>query len=199
MLVFGDSNRHVEKAPEGFNGVHGGRGFDSRNAVGIRILDLCTVANLVITDTFFMKPDSHLVTYQSGNSCTQVDYILIRRSDLKQIQNVKVIEDEERVNQHKLRVYQINLRTQSRKQLSLPRKKRIWKLWKPEAQEKYKKAVKGSINSSTFLSDPDSEVDAESIWTEIKYCWINTCDSVCGWTKENCKQERETWCWDETV
>ena len=128
LLVFGDSNRHVEKAPEGFNGVHGGRGFDSRNAVGIRILDLCTVANLVITDTFFMKPDSHLVTYQSGNSCTQVDYILIRRSDLKQIQNVKVIEDEERVNQHKLRVYQINLRTQSRKQLSLPPKKRIWKL-----------------------------------------------------------------------
>ena len=28
---------------------------------------------------------------------------------------------------------------------------------------------------------------------------INACDSVCGWTKGNCKQERETWWWDETV
>ena len=28
---------------------------------------------------------------------------------------------------------------------------------------------------------------------------INACDSVCGWTKGNGKQERETWWWDETV
>ena len=28
---------------------------------------------------------------------------------------------------------------------------------------------------------------------------INACNSVCGWRKGNCKQERETWWWDETV
>ena len=50
-----------------------------------------------------------------------------------------------------------------------------------------------------MLSDPDSEADVESIWTEIKSCLINFCDSVCVWTKGNCKQERETWWWDETV
>ena len=49
-----------------------------------------------------MKPESHLVTYQSSNSCTQVDYILTRCSDLKQVQNVKVIGDEECVTQTKL-------------------------------------------------------------------------------------------------
>ena len=42
-----------------------------------------------------MKPDSHLVTYRSGNSCSQVNYILTRRSDLKQVQNVKVIGNDE--------------------------------------------------------------------------------------------------------
>ena len=52
---------------------------------------------------------------------------------------------------------------------------------------------------STLLSDPDSEVDVELIWTEIKSCLINACDYVCGWTKGNCKQEKETWWWDETV
>ena len=50
-----------------------------------------------------------------------------------------------------------------------------------------------------MLSDPDSEADVESIWTGIKPCLSNACDSVCGWTKGNCKQERETWWWDETV
>ena len=38
-----------------------------------------------------MEPDSHLVMYRSGNSCNQVDYILTRCSDLKQVQNVKAI------------------------------------------------------------------------------------------------------------
>ena len=70
LLVCGDFNGHVGKAPEGFNGVHGGCGFGSRNADGTRILDLCTAANLAITNTYCMKPDSHLVTYRSGNSCT---------------------------------------------------------------------------------------------------------------------------------
>ena len=71
---------------------------------------------------------------------------------------------------------------------------RIWKLRKPEVQEKYKKAVKESINSSTLLSDPDSEADIESIWTEIKSCLINACDSLLGWPKGNSKQEREKYC-----
>ena len=146
-----------------------------------------------------MKPDSDLVSYQSGNSCTQVDYILTRRSDLKQVQNVKVIGNEECVTQHKLLVCEINLRTQNRKQHKPPPKRCIWKLRISEVQEKYKRAVVESINSSTLLPDPDSEADAESIWTEIKSCLINACDSVCGWAKGNCKKERETWWWDEIV
>ena len=95
MSVCGDFNGHVGKSPESFNVVHGGYGFGSRNGDGIRILDLCAAANLGITNTYFMKPNSHLVTYLSGNSCTQADYILTRGSNLKQVQNVKVIGDEE--------------------------------------------------------------------------------------------------------
>ena len=60
LLVFGDFSGLVGKAPEGFNGVHGG---SSLNADGIRILDLCAATNLAITRTYFMKPDSHLVNY----------------------------------------------------------------------------------------------------------------------------------------
>ena len=157
--------------------------------VSIRILvGSCIAVNLAITNTYFMKPDSHLVTYRSGNSCTQVDYNLTRRSDLKQVQNVKVNRNEGCVTQHELVVCEINLRTQIRKQHKHPPKRRIWKLRKPDVQEKYKKAVEESINSSTLLSDPDSEADVESILTEIKCCLINACDSVCGWTKGNCKQ-----------
>ena len=159
-----------------------GRGFGSRNADGIIILDLFAAAYLAITNTYFMKLDSHLVTYRFGNSCTQVDYVLTRRSDLKQVQNVKVIADEKCVTQHKLLVCQIHLRTQIRKQHKPPPKRCIWKLCRPKVQGEYKKAVEESINSSTLLSDPDAEADVESIWTETKSCFINVCDYVCGWT-----------------
>ena len=75
-----------------------------------------------------MKPDSHLVTYGFGNSCTQIDYILTRHSDLKQVQNMEMIGDEECVAQHKLLVCQISLRTEIRKQYKPPPKRSVWKL-----------------------------------------------------------------------
>ena len=40
LLVCGDFNEHVGETPEGFNKIHGGCGFDSRNADRIRIFDL---------------------------------------------------------------------------------------------------------------------------------------------------------------
>ena len=91
LILCGDFSDSMGKVPLGFYGVHGGCGFGSFNFDGIRILDLCAAANLTNTNAYFIKPDSHRVIYQFGNSCTQVDYILARPSDLKQVQNVKGI------------------------------------------------------------------------------------------------------------
>ena len=124
---------------------------------------------------------------------------MAKHSDLKQVQNVKIIGNKECVTQHKLFVSGIKLRKQIRKQHNSPPKRCVWKLQKSEFQEKYKKSFEESINSSTLLSCPDLEADVESIRTEIKSCLINACDSVCGRTKGTCKQIRATWWWDETI
>ena len=97
---------------------------------------------------------------------------MTRGSDLKQVQIVNITGDEECVTQHKLLICEINLRTQIRKQNKLPPKRHIWKLQKTEFQEKHKKAVEESINSSTLLSDLHSEADVESIWTAINLVWL---------------------------
>ena len=115
LLVCSDFNGHVGKSPEGFNGVHGGRWFGSLNPDGTRIVDLCTAENLAITNTYIMKAHSYLVTKRSGNWCTQVGYILTRSSDLKEVQNAKVIGNEECVTQHKLLVFDVSFRTQIKK------------------------------------------------------------------------------------
>ena len=93
----------------------------------------------------FCETRFHLVTYRSGYSCTQVDYILTRRNDLKQVQNVIVIGDEECVTHQKLLICLINLRTQIRKQHKPPPKTRIWKLRKPEINENTKKLSRRAL------------------------------------------------------
>ena len=70
---------------------------------------------------------------------------------------------------------------------------------KKTTRQKYKEVVEETINSTTLLSDPESKADVESILTTIKSCLMRASDPVCGWTKGNDKQERETWWWDDTV
>ena len=77
LLVCGDLNGHVGKTSSGFEGIHGGHGYGIRNSEGTRVLELCTAADLVITNTYFTKCDSHLLTYRCGNACSQVDYVLV--------------------------------------------------------------------------------------------------------------------------
>ena len=110
-MLCGDFNSHVGRDTEGFDRIHGGHGFGSRNTDGVRILDFCTATNLAITNTFFVKPNSHLITYHSGCHFTQVDYILTKRCDLKYVQNVKAVGDEECATQHKLLVCDLHLKT----------------------------------------------------------------------------------------
>ena len=76
---------------------------------GTRILELCAAADLVITNTYFSKCDNQLLTFRSGNACSQIDYILVRKSDFKPVRDVKVIGGEECVSQHKLLVGDLEL------------------------------------------------------------------------------------------
>ena len=59
--------------------------------------------NLLI-NTCFKKQDSHLITYESGNAATQIDYIMFRKRMRKLVTDVKVIPGEEVALQHQLLV-----------------------------------------------------------------------------------------------
>ena len=196
LMLCGDFNGHVGRDTESFDRIHGGHGFGSRNTDGVRILDFCTATNLAITNTFFVKPNSHLITYHSGCHFTQVDYILTKRCDLKYAQNVKVIGDEECVTQHKLLVCDLHLKTRLPSQHKPQPKRRIWKLRNSEIQEKYKMTVEEAIHSSSNLQS--SATSVESMWNDISNCLTVACDKICGWTK-GCSNQRETWWWDENV
>ncbi|VDO25240.1 unnamed protein product, partial [Heligmosomoides polygyrus] len=72
IVVAGGLNGHVGAARDGYS-CHGGFGYESRNADGERILEYAESHNLTILNTVFRKRDSHLISYYSGSSKSQID------------------------------------------------------------------------------------------------------------------------------
>ena len=92
LFVCGGFNSHIGKNADGYEGVHGGRGFGRRYLEYERILEFAVTYNLVVSNSFFTKRKSHLVIYQSGENQSQVGYILVKQ----------VIPNEECVTQHNI-------------------------------------------------------------------------------------------------
>ena len=129
-----------------------GHGYGERNPEGTRILELCTAADLILTNTHFTKKMMLcLITYRSGNSSSQIDYVLVRWSNLKSLRDIKVIWSEECVLQQKLLVCDLELNTSLCKPKALPPKRKLWKLKFPEVSELLRtQYVTQSSLSNTF-------------------------------------------------
>ena len=89
VIIAGDLNGHVGRGSEGYEGIHGGRGYGTRNREGDRILEFGNATDMVVLNTMFEKKDNRLITYQSGEDSTQIDYILISRENRKLVRMSK--------------------------------------------------------------------------------------------------------------
>ena len=65
LIVAGDMNGHVGEQGDGFQGVHGGHGFGTRNIEGEMLLEFADSMDMLLANTFFRKCDSKLITYKS--------------------------------------------------------------------------------------------------------------------------------------
>lgn len=102
LLIGGDLNGHVGATRDGYEQCHGGQGFGDQNDDGRRTLDCAMAHDLAIANTYFKKRQTHLITYVSGGTSTQIDYWMLRRRDLKLVQDAKVIPSDNIGPQHRL-------------------------------------------------------------------------------------------------
>ena len=159
VIPCGDWNGHVGKTAPGYEGVHGGAGYGERNADGERILDFAVANDLVIGNTFFVKRDNHLITYQSGNAKTQIDFILLRKKYQKLAKDIKVIPSEECVTQHKLLICELQVKIPKISHQPFAPKLRYWKLREEAAKKVYEVAF------STKVNIPD-DAGIKEIWDQ---------------------------------
>ena len=79
------------------------------------VLDFGKRMDLAIVNTYFKKKDKHRVTYKSGGKSTQVDYVMCRRRNLKEMCDCKVILNECVAKQHHMVVCKMGLMVKKKK------------------------------------------------------------------------------------
>ena len=150
-----------------------------------------------IGNTWFKKRESHLVTYSSGDHQTQLDYILYRRSFSGAVFDVKVIPNEECVQQHHLVVCDFAVRIPKEKKRKFTPRIRAWKLRDPATARRFQEAFKEKMTTAAGVADaPISQV--ESAWMKLKGPLLDAASDVCGLSK-NHKWRPITWWWDDGV
>jgi len=192
LVVCGDMNGHVGEKADGFESVHGGLGYGERNVEGEMLLEFAEATDLIVVNTWFTKGMAKRATYESGGRRTQIDYVLVRKSERGEVRNLNVIGYEECIPQHKLLVCVLVVKDQIRRcrEKNVSRC-RIWRLREASLRDRYMEEVQSKL----AVKDVD---DVEGMWSKLKGSLLESADTVCGRTKGRPKH-RETWWWNDEV
>ncbi|KAK3535149.1 hypothetical protein QTP70_004804 [Hemibagrus guttatus] len=190
VVIGVDFNGHVGEGNRGDEEVMGKFGVKERNLEEQMVVDFAKRMDMAVVNTYFQKREEHRVTYKSGGRSTQVDYILCRRGNLKEISDCKVVVGESVARQHRMVVCRITLMVCKTKRSKIEKKTKWWKLKKEECCEEFRQRLRQALGGQVVLPD-EWETTAEVI--------RETGRKVLGVSSGRRKEDKETWCWNEEV
>ncbi|KAK3544110.1 hypothetical protein QTP86_001807, partial [Hemibagrus guttatus] len=192
VVIGADFNGHVGEGNTGDEEVMGKFGVKERNLEGQMVVDFAKRMDMGVVNTYFQKREEHRVTYKSGGRSTQVDYILCRRGNLKEISDCKVVVGESVARQHRMVVCRMTLMVckKKRSKIEIEKKTKWWKLKKEECCEEFRQKLRQALGGQVVLPD-DWETTAEVI--------RETGRKVLGVSSGRRKEDKETWWWNEEV
>ncbi|KAK3517650.1 hypothetical protein QTP70_014781 [Hemibagrus guttatus] len=190
VVIGADFNGHVGEGNTGDEEVMGKFGVKERNFEGQMVVDFAKRMDMAVVNTYFQKREEHRVTYKSGGRRTQVDYILCRRGNLKEISDCKVVVGESVARQHRMVVCRMTFMVCKKKRSKIEKKTKWWKLKKEECCEEFRQKLRQALGGQVLLPD-DWETTAEVI--------RETGRKVLGVSSGRRKEDKETWWWNEEV
>ena len=128
-------------------------GAGTRNKERSMVVDFGKRMDLAIVNTYFKKKNEHRVTYKSGGKSTQVDYVMCRRKNLKEMCDCKVIVNECVAKQHRMVVCKMILMVKKKKAEKVKPKIRWWKLKETSYQEAFGQEVTRILGGKDGLPD----------------------------------------------
>nr|XP_049692389.1 uncharacterized protein LOC126053698 [Helicoverpa armigera] len=196
VYVGGDFNGHVGRESDGYERVHGGRGFGTRNASGETLLQAAGAFDLAITNTWFNKREEHLVTYKSGHHATQIDYFLVKRSSLRCVKNCKVLPGEALVTQHRLVILDVKVTVSPKSNKDRPPPRIRWRmLEKEECADVFRSQV---VEKMSEMKEMEGRCVNEC-WSEMASHIREIAKDVCGESRGKGLIDRDTWWWNDEV
>ncbi|KAK3548401.1 hypothetical protein QTP70_012644 [Hemibagrus guttatus] len=190
VVIGADFNGHVGEGNRGDEEVMGKFGVKERNLEGQMVVDFAKRMDMAVVNTYFQKREEHRVTYKSGGRRTQVDYILCRRGNLKEISDCKVVVGESVARQHRMVVCRMTLMVCKKKRSKIEKKTKWWKLKKEECCEEFRQKLRQALGGQVVLPD-NWETTAEVI--------RETGRKVLGVSSGRRKEDKNTWWWNEEV
>ncbi|GKC82644.1 ataxia telangiectasia mutated family protein [Tanacetum coccineum] len=193
LIIGGDLNGHIGAAAEGYAGVHGGFGYGARNEEGRTILEFATAHDLVVANSFFKKSDAHLITFQSGGHNTQIDYLLVRKGDLRACKDCRAFPSEACSSQHRLVTLDVLFERQRQRRAGTKRLRILWKNLNGDAVETFRATVSEKLST---LGEDLSASDADQMWNTLAHCIKDAAKDSVGVTRESSRthsSHRESW------
>ncbi|KAI5624580.1 hypothetical protein C0J50_15862 [Silurus asotus] len=191
LVIGADFIGHVGEGNSSDEEVMGRYGFKESNVEGQMVVDFAKRMEMAVVNTYFKKKEDHRVTYKSGGRCTQVDYVLCRRCNLKEIGDGKVLAGDSVARQHRMVVCRMALDVKKKRiRVRTDRRKRWWKLKEEECSVRFREKVRLGLGGGEEVLD--NCATTAGVMREAAR-------KVLGVTSGNRKQERETWWWNEEV
>ena len=162
----------------------GSYGAGTRNKEGLMVLDFGKRMDLAIVNTYFKKKDEHRVTNKSGGKSTQVDYVMCRRRNLKEMCDCKVILNECVAKQHRMVICKMAPMVKKKKAEKVKPKIRWWKLKETSYQKAFRQEVTRILGGKDGLPDE---------WDKTAEMLRKTVETVLGVTFGKRKGDKETW------
>ncbi|XP_071699354.1 uncharacterized protein [Rutidosis leptorrhynchoides] len=153
---------------KGYEGAHGGFGFGPRNEEGCSILGFAIAHELVIANSLFKNRDAQLATFHSGGRRTQIDFLLLRKGELRTCRDCKVLPAFTCSSQHRLLV--MDLVTQGRvgRRARVVQQRNLWKKLHGAKTETFRATV------LSVEGDNVAPTDVDQIWN----CMVSTIREV---------------------
>ena len=183
----------IEDVGEGNIGdeeIMGRYGAGTRNKEGSMVVDFGKRMDLAIVNTYFKKKDKHRVTYKSGGKSTQVDYVMCKRRNLKEMCDCKVILNECVAKQHRMVVCKMALMVKKKTAEKVKPKIQWWKLKETSYQEAFRQEVTRILGGEDGLPDE---------WDKTAEMLRKTAETVLEVIFGKRKGDKETWWWNEEV
>ncbi|XP_065646357.1 uncharacterized protein LOC136076811 [Hydra vulgaris] len=188
MILGADFNGHVGEGNSDDEEVMGRYGVKERNTEGQMMVHFAKRIKMAVINTYFKKKEEHRVRYKSGGRGTQVDYILYRRRNLKEVSDCKVVPGESVAKQHRMVIGKMVLEVKKKKRVRAEPKIKWWKLKDEDCCVKFRDEVRQALSNGVL-----------DTWKGMSNTVRDVARKILGVTSRQKKIDKETWWWNEEV